>query len=99
MIEIWRGTQEAEGTGFEYQQAGNSRAGVQIPLSPPFKPLESNGLRVFYYIRAIIVLFCYLLSEFSISEKGYIKKSPCNERFSFIDIIHLKAVMERLNAF
>lgn len=35
MIEIWRGTQEAEGTGFEYQQAGNSRAGVQIPLSPP----------------------------------------------------------------
>lgn len=35
---IWRGTQEAEGTGFEYQQAGNSRAGVQIPLSPPYKP-------------------------------------------------------------
>ena len=32
---MWRGTQEAEGTGFEYQQAGNSRAGVQIPLSPP----------------------------------------------------------------
>ena len=32
---LWRGTQEAEGTGFEYQQAGNTRAGVQIPLSPP----------------------------------------------------------------
>ena len=49
MIEIWRGTQEAEGTGFEYQQAGNSRAGVQIPLSPPSKPLESNGSKGFLY--------------------------------------------------
>lgn len=81
MIEIWRGTQEAEGTGFEYQQAGNSRAGVQIPLSPPFKPLESNGSKDFYYLRAIIVLFCYLLSEFSISEKGYIKNRPVMSNF------------------
>ena len=48
---MWRGTQEAEGTGFEYQQAGNSRAGVQIPLSPPSDPLKSTVSRGFYVVR------------------------------------------------
>ena len=88
MIEIWRGTQEAEGTGFEYQQAGNSRAGVQIPLSPPSKPLESNGSKVFLlytcYYRAILL---FIVRVFHIRKRVY-KKSPCNERFSFIDIIY-----------
>lgn len=85
MIEIWRGTQEAEGTGFEYQQAGNSRAGVQIPLSPPFKPLESNGSKDFFIIYRAILLF--IVRVFHIRKRVY-KKSPCNERFSFIDIIY-----------
>ena len=80
MIEIWRGTQEAEGTGFEYQQAGNSRAGVQIPLSPPFKSLESNDSKDFLlytcYYRAILL---FIVRVFHIRKRVY-KKSPCNER-------------------
>ena len=46
---MWRGTQEAEGTGFEYQQTGNSRAGVQIPLSPPPKTLKFQRFQRFSF--------------------------------------------------
>ena len=48
---MWRGTQEAEGTGFEYQQAGNSRAGVQIPLSPPFKSRSKE--RLYFFVSVV----------------------------------------------
>ena len=34
---VWRYTQEAEGIGLENREAVRSRAGVQIPLSPPDK--------------------------------------------------------------